>query len=191
MLPLRPVRNMPGSSTFAARKQIPAPAGSVAAAWQAAAHGKQFHAFALGRHRSSLVGIVVTSSSPASVGTVHARSPIRTAARKSVVGSPRSRHSLPSPQRPPPAIGPFEKPGTYANEMASKGSTYADQMVPSVDNGATYADQMARVKSILSNDPASPKSGVSSSPTKLPKRADLPSSGGLDGSRYTLLSPRC
>src|ERR1700737_1564414 len=44
----------PGSSTFAARRQLPAPAGSVAAAWQAAAKGMQFLPFTLGSTRYSL-----------------------------------------------------------------------------------------------------------------------------------------
>ena len=196
MLPLRPVRNPPGSSTFAARRNMPAPAGSVAAAWQAAALGKQFQPFTLGGHRFTPYTNCTEISSATTTGTARARSPIRTPARKSVVGSPRAKPTSPPRQRPHNTIAPVERQTTYAEQMASTGATYADQMVSSIGKGTTYtdqmtgttyADQMARVKSKISSEHAPEKPEGVPSPKKSPTKVTVPSSGGLDGSRYNTL----
>ena len=100
-----------------------------------------------------------TNDSSMCVGRVRARSPIRTPARKSVVGSPRAKTSLP----------PIEHV-----EMVKK-------IV-----GSTYADQMTFIRSKISSDHAPPKPDGVVSPKRSPKKypPSRVGSQGLEGSRY-------
>ena len=167
MLPIRSTRE-PGSSTFSTRRHLPGPTGSVAAAWQAAALGKQFQAFSLGGNRYSPTKIT-TDNSSLSTGRVPARSPIRTPARKSVVGSPRTKFVTPAVASIPniPAI---ERHGIGVSSLDHTPSSPTKKSFHVVGKdeikikSPTYDDQMGKTTA------ASPK--IKSSSPAVQKRKD-------------------
>ena len=110
-----------------------------------------------------------TDSSTISAGRVRAKSPIRTPARKSIVGSPRSKTSLP----------PVEPLVQHTIDIVKSAEKIKDIVV-----GSTYADQMARARSRISSDHAPPKPEGVVSPKTSPAKSAVPPSQSLDESRY-------
>jgi hypothetical protein len=108
-------------------------------------------------------------NSPISVGRVRARSPIRTPARKSVVGSPRTKTSLP----------PVEPLVQHTIDIVKSAEKIKDIVV-----GSTYADQMARAKSKISSDHAPPKPEGIDSPKTSPEKSHVSPSQSLDNNPY-------
>lgn len=99
------------------------------------------------------------------VGRVRAKSPVRTPARKSVVGSPRPKVMTPTVVVVPP---PMVAAGVEGPQ----------------DVGTTYADQMARTKSAIYSDHAPSKPPGVASPTKSPAKVAMPPAQSSDASRF-------
>lgn len=112
---------------------------------------------------------MIVDKSSISIRRVCARSPIRTPARKSVVGSPRIK----------PSLHPVEPLVQHTIDLVKSAEKTKDTVV-----GSTYADQMARVKSKISSDHAPPKPDVVVSPKTSPAKSAVPPSQSLGDSRY-------
>lgn len=105
-------------------------------------------------------------NSSMTVGRVRAKSPVRTPARKSVVGSPRPKVTTPTVVVIPPPM------------VATTG------VEETKDVGTTYADQMARTKSTIYSDFAPSKPPGVASPTKSPTKVAMPHAQSSDGTRF-------
>lgn len=111
---------------------------------------------------------MLADKSSISIRRVPARSPIRTPARKSVVGSPRIK----------PSLHPVEPLVQHAIGLLKSAEKTQENV------GSTYADQMARVKSKISSDHAPPKPDGVVSPKTSPAKSAVPPSQTLGDSRY-------
>jgi hypothetical protein len=162
--------------------------------------GKQFSPFALAGNRYPLpilysqfpLPSAVVNSSAVTAGHVRTRSPIRTAARKSVVGSPKPKIKSPPVQvkSPPvqvksspvqlksPPVQVKSPPISKLDRIKSPPPNSRMKMLKAVT--ATYADQMESAGSKIASDHAPHKPEVMS-PPKRPARPLV-----LD-SRYVVL----
>jgi hypothetical protein len=109
----------------------------------------------------------VVNDSAVTAGHVRARSPIRTAARKSVVGSPKPKIKSPPVQNKSPPVQVKSPPISKMDRIQSPPPNSSMEMLKAVT--ATYADQMQSAGSKIASDHAPHKAEVTS-PPKRPAR---------------------